>query len=126
MNGHDRLCSFSDGLLHRGGRKIECLRVDVDKYGLGAAVTDGVRGRNEGERRGDYFVARTDIQRGHRQPKCVRPGGDSYPMPTFAVLGELSLEVSHCGPEDEVRAETHFPNRFTLFPLDPPTLGLNA
>ena len=87
MNGHDGGGAGSDGFFNFTGIDIEGVRVDIDKYGPGAYVGNGTGGGDEGEGRGDDFVAGANVESEKREDERVgaRSAGDGV-----RAAGELA------------------------------------
>ena len=78
---------------------LSVLQVDVDEDRLGADEERGVGAGDEGERRGDDFIARADARREHR---AVQPGGSGGDADARAVarltLATAASNSSSRGP----------------------------
>src|SRR5690606_21531508 len=104
----DRLCSGAYGRLEQSFVNIERVCADVHENRDGTAQNEGIRGRDEGERRHDHLVARTQIkqQGGYLERRRATVGEQAFGgtgvgfQPGVATLrkhpipGEMALRVS--------------------------------
>ncbi len=84
-------------LLDAGWADVEGAGIDVDEDWAGAEVAENFRGRGEGERGGDDFVAGTDAERPQRQMKRAGAVRQRERMFGADVFGELGLETFGLG-----------------------------
>ena len=91
----------SSGRSRRSRQDVERLRIDVDEHRLCTNVVNRSRGGEEGERRGDHFIASATIQRAKRQEQCVRPARATDGELGMRQLRDLPLERFHWSAEDE-------------------------
>ena len=99
----DRPGPLRDGGLQPGHVHQQRFRVDVDKARERATACDRFGGGGEGVRDRDHLIAGTDAERPQRQLQGIRAVAAGDRLARAAVGGELSFEVAHLLPLDEVR-----------------------
>ena len=89
---HDRARFVGDQRLDLSGRDDARPIVDVGEHRLGAGKRDRMHGFAEGMRRGDHFIARTDLIRGEREQQPHRAAWRSHGVFAPEIVGEGGFE----------------------------------
>ena len=95
MHREDRSRVRSDCRLDPARVQIAGLRFDVNKYGPGAGVKDGVGSRHERHRRRDNLISRPDVVREQRQMEGGCAACEPNDMRRAEVCRELVFEVAY-------------------------------
>ena len=115
VNRDDGLRARRDPAFDFLGIKAKRAGIDVGEDDLRAHLVDRLRRRDVGERRGDHFVAGTDVQRAQGEGERVGAGVDADAVLRAGVSGDLLLECLHVWPEDVMAArERRFNGRQDL------------
>ena len=93
VDGHDRLRRGGDRALGGGRVEVVGARVDVGEDRLGAAVPDGVGGRDERQRRHDHLVARAHARDVQRERQRGRAAGRGHRLRGAHTRRERLLEL---------------------------------
>jgi hypothetical protein len=104
---HDGASPRRNGGLDPGRVDVGRAFLDIREYGLRAEKHNHLRGRDEGERRGDDLVAGPDLQRHERDQQGFGPGSDAHAVLGAGVSRETLLELAHLGPENELTVLEH-------------------
>ena len=96
---------------------VECRRIDVDEHRRRPGIVDRARGREEGERRCDYFVAAADIEGPQGQQQCVGTAGTTNGELGVRQPGDRAFEATDLLAENKgLRVDDihHRPHDFIL------------
>ncbi len=101
MDGDDRPGPRRDGRLDLRRVDVVSVGLDIHEHRTGARPPDGTGRGEEGERRRDHLVSRSDVQGHQRKQKRIGARRTANPMHGPTVLGDLGLEPGDLRPEDE-------------------------
>ena len=119
MHGKDGSCARREFLEDLVRINVQRRRIDVDEDRLRAGVTYSFRGRGEGVRGGDHFVAFANAGGNQREVQCG--GAGTYGKGVFCadVLGESPLELRRFGSRANPLGRQYFANGFYLVVANP-------
>ena len=123
MDGQEGLGTGRDGRLDFVRVDVEGQGVDVDEDGLGVEAMDDAGRGEEGERRGDDFVAGADIQGHEGDEQGVRAGRDADGVGGAGIGGHGLLEFLDFGTHDEVLGVANVVDDGPDLVADGPVLG---
>ena len=107
MHGDNSFRLRGDGGLDRRRIDVERVREDIHKHRLGPDATHATGCGEEGKRRNDHLIARTDPQSHQRREDRIRPAAHANPVRHTAQCGQFGLESRHIGTENVLLRVQH-------------------
>src|SRR5258707_3998300 len=104
MHRQDRAGPRGKGLFYCLRVQVEIIGIDVYEYGASSEARYGSCGSDEGERRGDPLISRSDLQGHQSKQKRVRARSATNRELAFDQASYICFQSFDFGTEDEVLA----------------------